>query len=513
MFGQQSNPSVEEQQRGHQAGQETQQYPRKMEEQYEQQQSSSSSKQQRGTRSQIRRQKQQASLPKPGQPQIGVIIAGFPSPFAKELAEECSQEGIFVSDIGLGYKGSENQQFDLSDGTKIEVLDCDSTETHMNVDRARDALEKEGAEAVMVLDVSQDCRSVDLYNRLKLPFIHAGSDNLSDEFKCKESTLAAKNTALISPFVPREGAMVQLMFETFARTHQGLFRDWKLDCSDHLGENNAVAAAKRRTMDALSFLVDRDVSQFSSLSSGKGTLSGSDDKSQEQQQQPQQQQQHQQEGGGGGMLAKLGLTSAATTTKETVKSATSRAAGSTMGAKSSFTLRSPDGKHSFSMGHEDTGLADTCSVIYMAQFLADKLVKQREPRVWGIKDWVYGVDDLNRQIAEECECDANQQGQRQQRTQIQGRRRHPQPSTIQSQQERGGPQQERSVLPVQGETRAGEHQIYETGSSGQAGQEHHQKTMGERVAEGLGLGGGQQHQQQQGGYQQQQQPTSTGQNQ
>jgi hypothetical protein len=506
----------QEQQRGQQVGQESS-YPRKMEEQYQQQQQSSSSSKQehRGTRSQVRRQKQQASLPKPGQPQIGVIIAGFPSPFAKELAEECAQEGIFVSDIGLGYKGSENQQFDLSDGTKIEVLDCESDETRMNLDRARDALEKEGAEAVMVLDVSQDCRSVELYNRLKLPFIHAGSDNLSDEFKLKESTLAARNTALVSPFVPREGAMVQLMFEMFARTHQGLFRDWKLDCSDHLGENNAVAAAKRRTMDALSFLVDRDVSQFGSLSSGKGTLSGSDDKSQEQQQQQQPQQHQQESSGGGGMLAKLGLTSAATTTKETVKSATSRASGTVMGAKSSFTLRSPDGNHSFSMGHEDTGLADSCSVIYMAQFLADKLVKQREPRVWGIKDWVYGVDDLNRQIAEECECDSNQQGgQRQQRQQIQGRRRHPQPSTIQSQQERGGPQQERSVLPVQGETRAGEHQVYETGSSSSTGtgmgqQEHHQKTMGERVAEGLGLGGGQQQHQQQ----QQNQPTSMGQNQ
>jgi len=36
----------------------------------------------------------------------------------------------------------------------------------------------------------------------------------------------------------------------------------------------------------------------------------------------------------------------------------------------------------------------------MADFLADKILKRREPRVWGIKDWVAGENDLNRQIVE-----------------------------------------------------------------------------------------------------------------
>jgi hypothetical protein len=492
MFGQQSTPLEE---RGREAGQETQQYPRKTEEQFDR------SKQETFSQTRARRQQQQ---PLPGRPRIGVLIAGFPSPFAKELSEECTKQGMFVSDIGLGCsntssgsdkrqqqqqqqqrggeqqteEGRQQQQISLSDGTKIDVLDCDATETRGSINNARDALEKEGAEVVIVLDVTQDFNSIELYNQLKLPFIHAGSSELMDENKMYEKTHAAQNAAVISPFISREGAMLQLNFEHFSRMHQGLFRDWYLDSSHHLAENNAVAAGNRRMTNALSYLVDRDPSSFSSLTSGKGTLSGSDEKS-SQQQQPQQQE-------GTGMLAKLGLSSAATTVKETVK----QTAADTIGCSASWTLRSPDSKHSFTLGHEHYGLADMCAVVQMAEFLADKIVNKREPRVWGLKDWVYGTDDLNRKIAEACECDQQQHLQQQQQQrggqQRGGRRRRPiEPSTIQHQQER--------------QERYGGQQA----QAGETQSQQQQPSMGERMAERVGLGGHHQQQQQQ---QQQAQP-------
>jgi hypothetical protein len=354
---------------------------------------------------------------KPGFPQFGVIIAGFPSPIAKELAQHCMQSGINVSNIGLGCKGSTTASKpaeQLEGVSKLEVVDCEAPDVREHLDRARDALEKEGSKVIIVLDVGQDCSSIELYNRLKLPFVHSGSGNLAEELKMYEQCTAANNACVISPFISREGALLQLMFETFARSNPGIFRGWSLDTDSVLPEGNTVAAAFRRSQNAASYLVDQDPSTFSKLSSGKGILSGGDDKQKEEQQQQQEGQQHKE--GGGGLMAKLGLTSAAQTVSAAVssaKGAIAKGTGTPM-CRGAFTFRSPDGKHSFNMSHEHQSLANVASILQMAEFLTDKIESGRQPRVWGVKDWVPGIDVLNRQLAENCVNPEHCQGQQQQ---------------------------------------------------------------------------------------------------
>jgi hypothetical protein len=453
---------------------------------------------------------------RPGAPQLGVIVGGFPSSLTTELTQRCVKKGLFVSNIGVGCGGFSAKDHEVSGVSRMEIIDCNSPNAADHLERARDALEKEGSEVVVVLDVGQDCRSIDLYNKLKLPFVHSGSSEWSDEVKMYDDITAAENHAVVSPFISYEAGLVQLDFEHFARSNPGLFCGWKLDIGGGFADGNTVGAVKRRTLNALSFLVDTDphglhnyakgetgplgypglraqqqqqgqkygqqqqgqystvqqpqqqqgqqytttqreqqqqgssyeqqqpqqqgqqgqqqpqqqgqqgqqysTQQYStqeersksqqqphepqqsssstSSSSTGGLLSklgfGHKETKEQQQQQPHEQQQGQQGQQGqqsssssGGLMSKIGLSSGGTGSST-----------GTSSSKSSFSVSSPDGKTSFSLSQEINALADVDAVLDMADFLSRKIAKGRKPRVWGLKDWVPGMNALYLETAE-----------------------------------------------------------------------------------------------------------------
>jgi len=309
------------------------------------QQPSTTNKQQQSTSSGSKNKTEQAVASLRGK--VAVVLAGFPNKLTEKLAEAAVKRGHHVASVGLGIRGYSDSSTRLPGVSEpINVIDSSLPNAKQLLsDAIQDLQTKENMEHVIAIDCAIGPEAVGLFNELNLPFVHHGAQqNSADSNRLLETTRLARTPSVISPFLSRESANLQLMLRNFARTSPGLFEDWTLDSFELLPSYYTMNPFSRDILESFSLLTNRAIDTLEADLTGHAKPEGQ-------------------------------------TFDEAI-------------GHQKFTLRDGRGSTEFTLTFRQDSNGDPEGVMDMADFLLSKLQEQEKqqeesnsPRVWALQDW------------------------------------------------------------------------------------------------------------------------------
>jgi hypothetical protein len=280
---------------------------------------------------------------------VAVILSGFPDPFAEKLAGAALQRGHMVAALGLGSRGYNNQNLNLlGSPTNLNVIEASNPDAKRLLSETIEELKtKEGVQHVVGIDCGTEPDAVNLFNELSIPFVHHGAQgNSQDSTRLIETTRLAGTPSVISPWLSRPSANLQLMLRNFARSSPGLFEDWILDSSELLPFGYTVNPFSRDVLQSFSLLTNRTIDSL------EADLLRGDRRAQ--------------------------LT-------EAQKQDTAR-------AHQRFALRDGSGTSEFTLSFTQDSSGDPNAVMDMAEFLLNKVeesISSSSQRIWTLEDWAF----------------------------------------------------------------------------------------------------------------------------
>jgi len=185
---------------------------------------------------------------------IGVIIAGYPSPVALDVARECNERGFRVCKFGLATEDLEQNQKILSLKGIGNIRMARLTASNVTSLLEEEIIEcrNEGL-FVVIADTTENALNVNLYNTVNVPFV----------IQCKEAELllkairhteASKSFAVISGHMNQRIAAFDATFAEWSRRFAGLFEEHEMEY-----KTSRPLETPKSLMTALSDLTNRDL--------------------------------------------------------------------------------------------------------------------------------------------------------------------------------------------------------------------------------------------------------------
>jgi len=159
---------------------------------------------------------------------IGVIVAGYPSQQAIDVAKECVHRGFTVCKFGLATEDIEKEQhhLNLSEIGNIRLTKTTASNIKTLLEDEIIEVQKEGL-FVVVADTTENILHAEIYNQVNVPFV----------MQCKEAELllkairhteASKTFAVISGHINQRMAAFDVAFAEWSHRFAGLFEDHSL---------------------------------------------------------------------------------------------------------------------------------------------------------------------------------------------------------------------------------------------------------------------------------------------
>jgi len=152
---------------------------------------------------------------------IAVIICGWPSQQASEVAKVCNRRGYNIRKFGLcldTFEDSQLQSFELGNVTVVRFSDQENAKARLEAEIQECRRERLYP---VIVDLSCTAIAVDLYNELKVPFVLESKGK--ERTQAIQSTETSKQTALISEQMDKQVAALDALWEDWARRFPGLF--------------------------------------------------------------------------------------------------------------------------------------------------------------------------------------------------------------------------------------------------------------------------------------------------
>jgi hypothetical protein len=245
--------AVEQQtQRTAQEGQQQQQQPQRQQQMssqqgQQQQMSSQQGQQQQMTSQQQRRSSRQQRTTMSSPDTISVIINGWPSPQASEVAQACAKRGFQVVPFGLATTTGTQHEVQ---GKPVKTVPFADQSAKQELSQAVQQ-ERNNGKFVVVVDCSGDDTAKDhvqMYNELQVPFVLETSNQ-----QVVRDTEAAKTTAMITEQMNKRMSVMDQMWRDWSRRFPGLFNDF-----DFSFRSSRPWDTPRSLLDSFSDLMDRE---------------------------------------------------------------------------------------------------------------------------------------------------------------------------------------------------------------------------------------------------------------
>jgi HD-GYP domain-containing protein (c-di-GMP phosphodiesterase class II) len=240
---QQSQQSPQQQQSQQHQQQQSQQHQQQQSQQHQQQQQSSQQRQQQP------QQRQRRSRISPEK--IAVVVNGWPSQAAHEVAKACAKRGYRVIPFGLATDEIKDQRLDVPDVGSLQLVKYSDPSAKQQLQQhLQQAQQKEMF--TIVVDTTNNPTNVNLYNELKVPFIFEskGGEALNQVVRRTED---AKNFSLITERMNKRLAALDSMWEDWSRRFPGLFDEF-----DFFFKTSRPEETSRSLLGSFSDLINRD---------------------------------------------------------------------------------------------------------------------------------------------------------------------------------------------------------------------------------------------------------------
>ena len=181
---------------------------------------------------------------------VAVIVCGYPSQAAQDVAKACKRRGYQVCPFGLATANEASME--VSGVGKITLVKFDDKEAKNKLQQAINEARKENR-SVVVVDTTPNAseQHVALYNELKVPFIMQSKPGESHT-KAVQDTQEANTFALISDQMNKRTAVFDQMWHDWSRRYPGL-----LDDGDFFFRSSHPQDTPPSLLDSLSDLVNK----------------------------------------------------------------------------------------------------------------------------------------------------------------------------------------------------------------------------------------------------------------
>jgi hypothetical protein len=165
---------------------------------------------------------------------INIIVSGFPSPQAAQVAQACRKRGMNLAKWGMATNDLNGDSFEVPEVGKLSMVKLDDknavkSKLKEEVDRS-----KKDKFLSIVADLSNNPENAQVFNECKIPFVMHSTDGQS-RLKAIEATERAKQSAVITEDFNKQFAAFDNVMKHWSRNFPGLFRGFELSGADGKG--------------------------------------------------------------------------------------------------------------------------------------------------------------------------------------------------------------------------------------------------------------------------------------